>query len=783
MKLLVLILTSSKLPLLERCYNSVVNQVDTNFEVSIKIVVNTLNDEYYQQVKRKYGKSVSIVRTKSNGRPGMGHNSCLNIFKHEKEYDFMAMIDGDDLFYPVAFLEYQKYIEKCPELDLLHLMLNDKIHYLNPEGYNQKSLKFNFILMSGFEDVKNWWGITPLKDPLKFPICDCKTPSRILLASRNIFNLTIPIEYSTNMELYDDMTAFISIYDAELRGELKSYSISNPNIYLYNSLNDSSMSYIFQKESKQTEDAIFRTELKKYKAFTKNGWNPAKMNYIDLPLSTIFGIEEKLNFCNTLVVDFEIKQLNQQINNLSEVSFEDQEKLFKKMIKYGFNNKENITTIIKYNQKKNNPNMILFYLFQLYNEQPSFSIISDVVNIFEKYNYSSYLEHFTTIYNKYSKTKKQVSYKHFQLDKSKKTICYYTGETADFNGKNYKEKDIYGSEIAAINLCEKMASKYNVIILCNTAETIRINGVTYINKMLYHNIKHIDYFIISRYIHALAEFDLSRADNVYYIMHDSRVHDGWAKVKIPMDGFITFLNYLPKFKKVLFVSEWQKTNFIHYAKTTFKINLDDRKFQVINNGINPELFPANIKKIKNRFVYCSDPTRGLIPLCQSLIELQKKYKDITLDIYFGTCPNDIMEKYVKKYSFIKFHGRIPNEQVIAELSASDFWVYPNLFSHETFCISCLEAMKSGNVIITRDFSALPEIAGKDGQDCILIPRDYKHEQVVNFVIAQLDIILNDDKFKTTLQNNARVRASNFNWKNISKQWDDLFEIDNSTLEI
>jgi len=65
----------------------------------------------------------------------------------------------------------------------------------------------------------------------------------------------------------------------------------------------------------------------------------------------------------------------------------------------------------------------------------------------------------------------------------------------------------------------------------------------------------------------------------------------------------------------------------------------------------------------------------------------------------------------------------------------------------------------------------------------LIPRNYKHEQVVKFVISQLDVILSDDKFKTKLQENARVRASNFNWENISKQWDDLFEIDNSTLEI
>ena len=85
MKLLTLILTSSKINLLKRCLKSAQTQNNTTIDNTIKIVVNTLNEDYYKEVVKTI-KGVEIIRTKSNGSPGMGHNSCLKVFQDRPEY-------------------------------------------------------------------------------------------------------------------------------------------------------------------------------------------------------------------------------------------------------------------------------------------------------------------------------------------------------------------------------------------------------------------------------------------------------------------------------------------------------------------------------------------------------------------------------------------------------------------------------------------------------------------------------------------------------------------------
>ena len=50
MKLLAIILTSSKLYLLKRGLDSILNQRKVSFNYDIVIIVNTLKDEYYQEV-------------------------------------------------------------------------------------------------------------------------------------------------------------------------------------------------------------------------------------------------------------------------------------------------------------------------------------------------------------------------------------------------------------------------------------------------------------------------------------------------------------------------------------------------------------------------------------------------------------------------------------------------------------------------------------------------------------------------------------------------------------
>ncbi|GAG29736.1 unnamed protein product, partial [marine sediment metagenome] len=74
MKLLITLLTSCGLKFLKQSYESVKNQLDNTLNYDIVIIVNTQDNNYYNEVLENF-KNSKVVRTESNGKPGKGHNS------------------------------------------------------------------------------------------------------------------------------------------------------------------------------------------------------------------------------------------------------------------------------------------------------------------------------------------------------------------------------------------------------------------------------------------------------------------------------------------------------------------------------------------------------------------------------------------------------------------------------------------------------------------------------------------------------------------------------------
>ena len=783
MNVLSLILTSSKIDLLKRGIRSIEEQQPVSFKYILKIVVNTLDNNYYNLVCKTIGDKYEVIRTKSNGTPGKGHNSLLQIFKDRPEFTHMTMLDGDDMYYPCAFQQIEKMIIKFPDMDLLHLMINDSIKINNTSGFNDKILKHNFRLISSFNNRDNWWKTLPIKSPLIKKIYECKTPSRIIICNRKVFGVTNPISYSENMELYDDFICFFSFYEAFLRGELKSYSTSDTNIYLYNALNDNSVTHKFAR--KDREQKIFLEESKKYTNVWKSNWQIKDMPFAKVSNPEKFNINDKINFCNTRVINMELINIKYRLNNL------DKEKslymLFKLIIGIGIDTEDNIRNMIICCIKNKRMDDALKYLNYLFKRHPSKETIEDIFNLLFKYNIFEKCVMYYEILKSYGPINKDIELRYKKIisktttngnfhdyyipeinfNSDKDLFCYFTGYTDSYNGANYGKRAVYGSEIAAIKLCEQAVKKYNSIVFCTTDKIYEHNGVFYMPHNQINKIPKIKHFIISRYIGVVCDIDFTNIENIYYIMHDARVHEHWrGGIKLPGMGLPLFNNFQHKFKKMIFVSEWQKDNFLEFCKKN-GIEIDESKICIIGNGINIDNFKyKKVKKKNNRFIYCSDPSRGLHMLCEILTELQKIYKDITLDIYFGSLPEDIRQNYVNKYNWIKFNGKIPNEQMSLEFSKSDFWLYPNINSHETFCISCIEAMCGGNVVITRDFSALPNLVKDKG---FLIPEDLKGNDLKNYTVNTIRHIL-DNNMKEKYQKLAHNESLKYDWSNIFKQW-------------
>ena len=792
MKLLVLILTSSEIDLLKRGIKSIKNQLPVKlFTYDLKIVVNTLNDKYYKEVLENI-KDIEIIKTESNGYPGKGHNSCLDVFKNRKEYTHLTILDGDDMFYPSALQQFEKMLIKEPKLDLVHLFINDKIVYKNPNNNYYKSLKHKFKLIGCFNDNKNWWKNTNSKSPLINHLTKTKTPSRIILASRNIFKTTIPIRYDEDMKLFDDMIAFCAFYEAELKKEIKTFSTSESNIYCYNALNYSSMSHNFNDHDK--EDQLFKDKVLKYKNVIKHGWRLYELPFISVKQPENFSIQDKINFCNKEVIDFQINNISNHLVKLfkNKDLYDKNRILIQKYLKILLHCGLDTHKVYLYTNDFYKKNIIQFItnlilMTNIYPSVKSYTIIFNILYSIKNYSkclyYYKLLEKYDSITDdiksKYDNIIKQqnkikknkITFYHYRNDSfdiksTKKIFCYYTGYTPEFNGKNYGEKQVYGSEIAAIKLCEELTDKYNVFIICNTQKYVKHNNVGYINIREFKELKDtnkVNYLVISRFIGIILDIDLTNIQNIYYIMHDARVHCLWQNKNLPLMSAYTFKNYLNKIKKIIFVSKWQKENYLKRFNMS-NVNID-KKSIIIGNGINTSLSKyKKVKKINNRFIYCSDPDRGLDMLCDILIELKKKYSDITLDIYFGNLPNKY-QKYLN-YNWIKYNGKISNDKIFEELSKSDFWLYPNMNSHETFCISCLEAMSCGNVVITRNYSALPEIIGDCG---ILIPENLSGEKFKEYTIDKINNILSNN-LKKQYQENAYKRSLKYDWKNISQKW-------------
>lgn len=804
MKFLSIVLTSSKFDLLVRCLKSMTNQRKVNFEYKILVNVNTLNEDYYKLVLEQIPKlfdlqkqNIEIVRTESNGRPGKGHNSCLELFKQRLEYDYLTMIDGDDLYYPVAFQRFELFLKKYPDMDLLHLMLNDRVHFQNEENYNYKSLSLNYKLISGFVDTQNWWKTHKMDNPFIGKIADNKTPSRILLCSRNIFKTTLPIKYSEEARLYDDYLAFCSFYEAQLRKEINTYSCSDTYIYLYNSLNDYSVSYKFKEKDHQDEQIVWDRETKDYVYVKNDNWNIPNLPYAIVENPKDFYIIDKIQYAQQQVITYELNKNVERYNDILKINQDNSEETFEKvefnllyLIKSGLNTEENIINIVKLYLKYNSINQAFYHLFML-EKYPSLKNYEYIFDILYTYKLYDRLQRYIDIILRYDDDEisvdikkkiqevknKQIKKNNFYLyntnsvniniDPNKKIFIYYTGYSGDFNGKDYGEKNVYGSELAAIKLCEKLKDKYNTIILCETTENIIHNGVFYIHYNFYNTlITHydIDYFVISRFTNVFIDLNLNIPKNLYLILHDTRPHNQYYHVYTPYFGLPFYYNIHDKLKKQFLVSEWQKEN-LFKAFDKFGMKLNKNNFEVIGNGIDTSINLNNQfdKKDPYKFIYCSNPNRGLLPLCKILTKLHKKYPQITLDIYFNDFEDNEIKKYIQENDFIKFNGKVSNQVLWEKLSKSTFWVYPNLYSHETFCIACLEAMNNKNVVITRDFSALPELVhDKD----LLIPENFKEDELIDFVYQKLDNLMNNRKEISNIQNNLYKKSLNYDWNNV-----------------
>tara|TARA_Y100000389_G_scaffold76555_1_gene73275 strand:- start:590 stop:1675 length:1086 start_codon:yes stop_codon:yes gene_type:complete len=359
-----------------------------------------------------------------------------------------------------------------------------------------------------------------------------------------------------------------------------------------------------------------------------------------------------------------------------------------------------------------------------------------------------------------------------------KKIVIYTGYSEDcFNGFNYHEKNVGGTEIAAIALAEEFVKiGHEVYIFCissNPTEIFIHNGVKYIHinyLQEFMNKTYIDEFIICRFIHVFILFTI-RAKNIHLWLHDCIANPYIDGKEIYDQGIHLLNNYSKIINNIVILSDWHKD----FCKSIY-YGIDYNKYKLIGNGLNETLYNFSLsteeikqKKIPFKFTYCSCYKRGLSICIDIIEELQKEHPSITLDICWYLIPDDIKQR-IENNPNINFLGRLSQPELIEQLYKTSFWFYP-LIETETYCISALQAQACGCICVARKSSGLITTISDRG---VLIEGMSGSKEWNESVIKELKKLLNDEKLQDYYLNKGIEWAKKETWKYKSIEWDLLF---------
>jgi len=169
-----------------------------------------------------------------------------------------------------------------------------------------------------------------------------------------------------------------------------------------------------------------------------------------------------------------------------------------------------------------------------------------------------------------------------------------------------------------------------------------------------------------------------------------------------------------KYDWYVFNSHWNYENF----RKQFQIPED--KCTVIKNAIDYDELQLKTDfspKQKLKMCYISTPWRGLEIALAAMDGI--KDPDITLDVYSSTIiygqsfQNANDDKYKPLYEKAKnmpnvnYMGYCDHKTLMSKLKDYDVNCFPSIWE-ETFCISAMESLAAGQILITTDLGALPE---------------------------------------------------------------------------
>lgn len=187
----------------------------------------------------------------------------------------------------------------------------------------------------------------------------------------------------------------------------------------------------------------------------------------------------------------------------------------------------------------------------------------------------------------------------------------------------------------------------------------------------------------------------------------------------PESAKLKDIDFLNKFKKIVFVSHWQQQMYhtvlgVPYSKgVVIKNAIDSIPLDLINKG---DVDQSDIRYGKIRLIYHPTPHRGLEILVPVFNEMLKYHPDIHLDVFssfklYGWAERDKPYQQlfdeIQNHPNMTYHGTVTQDVLRKAIAEAHIFAYPSIWQ-ETSCLCAIEAMSAQCLTVTSSLAALPE---------------------------------------------------------------------------
>ena len=237
-----------------------------------------------------------------------------------------------------------------------------------------------------------------------------------------------------------------------------------------------------------------------------------------------------------------------------------------------------------------------------------------------------------------------------------------------------------------------------------------------------------------------------------------------------------------KFDKFVFPSEWS------LEKHHLDLGVEYEKSVVLKNSIQPIPVHTKPKDGPIRLAYISTPHRGLTVLMEAFRDM--KMENVVLDIYssykiYGW--DDTDKNYQSLYNAcmdvpnVNYHGTVSNEEIRSVLQQTHILAYPNIYK-ETACISVIEAMSAGCVVVCPNLAVLPETCANFAWMYGYVQDQMEHSKKFSHILRDAIDSFWEPSVQTRLTFQKQYFDMFYDIDTTAKQWEMMLENIKSNLE-